>query len=187
MKAVHFGCTGTEFGYFHSHYDSLFQSIRNRYDSYKPQLPSIMSYESVNDSLKKIGKMMDDLKYGFRTLKSTKEVNRRRTIQTILERADALRENVQPLAELLDDLIADCEKQIDIAPPATSSLGVPYATTLEELGLSKRACNGLRSINVSTLGELAGLEFTDLFRIKGFGRISLTEVEEALDKAGVQL
>lgn len=146
-----------------------------------------MSYESVDDSLKKIGKMIDDLKYGFRTLKSTKEVNRRRTLQSILERANTLRGNVQPLTELLDTLIADCEKQVNIAPPATSSLGVPYATTLEELGLSKRACNGLRSINVSTLGELAGIEFSDMFQIKGFGRTTLSEVEAALEKAGVRL
>jgi len=146
-----------------------------------------MSYDSVNDSLKKIGKMVDDLKYGFRTLKSTKEVNRRRTLQSILDRANTLRGNVQPLAELLDALIDDCESQVNIAPPATSSLGVPYATTLEELGLSKRACNGLRSINVSTLGELAGIEFSDMFQIKGFGRTSLTEVETVLEKAGVQL
>ncbi|MDO7874230.1 DNA-directed RNA polymerase subunit alpha C-terminal domain-containing protein [Hymenobacter sp. ASUV-10] len=137
--------------------------------------------------MKDIGKLVDALKFGFRTLKSTKEVNRRRTIQTILERAQKLRESVQPLGELLDNVIADCERQINIDPPAVSPAGFPYASKLSELGLPARACNAMESIGILTLGDLAGVEYMDLMRAKGFGKVSMGHIEDLLDKTGVVL
>ena len=143
-----------------------------------------MSYESIIVSLKEIGKLTNDLKAGFQTLKSTKETSRRRTVQTILERARELRKKAQPLTELLDALVADCEQQVNLN---VSPAGVPYATTLEELGLPTRVCTALQGIGVSNLGELAELDVLDLMRVRGFGRTSLDQVEEALDRAGVDL
>lgn len=142
-----------------------------------------MSYESITASVKEIGKLTNDLKAGFQTLKSTKETSRRRTVQTILERARKLCETAQPLTELLDALVADCEQQVNLN---VSPSGVPYATKLEELGLPTRICTALQGIGVSNLGELAEVDVLDLMRVRGFGRSSLEQVEKALFQAGLE-
>lgn len=144
-----------------------------------------MAYESVTNTLKEVGKMVDDLKYGFRTLKSTKEVNRRRTIQTILERAQNLHSQLGPLSDTLNALIVDCEQQVKIDPPHRSPKGIPYSTPLTDL-LSKRTSNAMKSIEILTLGDLAGIDqMFDLMRAKGLGKVSFGEIEELLNKAGI--
>jgi hypothetical protein len=146
-----------------------------------------MSYESVTNTLKELGKMVDDLKYGFRTLKSTKEINRRRTMHTILERAQRLRDQLNPLTHTLDALIEDCKQQVNVSSTENSPTGIPYTTLLTEL-VSKRTSNAMKSIDIITLGDLAGIDqMFDLMRAKGFGKVGFDEIEGLLDKAGIEI
>ena len=58
-------------------------------------------------------------------------------------------------------------------------------TKLEEVDLSVRAQNCLISADVHTLGELVKYDKNDLLKFRNFGRKSLTEIEELLDKLGL--
>ncbi len=51
-------------------------------------------------------------------------------------------------------------------------------TPLSDLDLSVRAFNCLKAANVRTLGDLVGLEISDMMKFRNFGKKSLTELEQ---------
>lgn len=53
---------------------------------------------------------------------------------------------------------------------------------LVDMDLSVRALNCLKSAEVETLGELVGFNKTDLLKFRNFGKKSLSELDELLDK-----
>jgi len=53
-------------------------------------------------------------------------------------------------------------------------------TPLADLGLSVRAFNCLKVAEVKTLGDLAGLEVSDMAKFRNFGKKSLQELEELM-------
>lgn len=55
-------------------------------------------------------------------------------------------------------------------------------TKLVDLDLSVRALNCLKSAEVETLGELVKFNKTDLLKFRNFGKKSLTELDELLEK-----
>lgn len=55
-------------------------------------------------------------------------------------------------------------------------------TKLVDLDLSVRALNCLKSAEVETLGELVRFNKTDLLKFRNFGKKSLTELDELLEK-----
>lgn len=61
------------------------------------------------------------------------------------------------------------------------------ATPIEGLGFSVRTYNCLKRANVDTLGELAGKTEEQLFSIRHFGRRSLVEVTDKLEKHDLRL
>lgn len=58
---------------------------------------------------------------------------------------------------------------------------------VEGLELSCRAYNALKNGNIDTIGDLVQMTRTDLLRLKYLGRISLREIESALDNLGLNL
>ena len=60
-------------------------------------------------------------------------------------------------------------------------------TRLEDVELSVRAQNCLNSADVYTVGELVKYNKSDLLKFRNFGRKSLSEIEELLDKLGLTL
>jgi len=59
--------------------------------------------------------------------------------------------------------------------------------SVDEMELSVRTDNCLQSKGIRTIGMLVENKPSDLFRIKNFGRRSLTEVEEKLMELGLTL
>lgn len=55
-------------------------------------------------------------------------------------------------------------------------------TKLSDLDLSVRALNCLKAANVDTLGELVPFNKTDLLKFRNFGKKSLVELEELLER-----
>jgi DNA-directed RNA polymerase subunit alpha len=51
-------------------------------------------------------------------------------------------------------------------------------TSLQDLDLSVRAYNCLKSADIRTLGDLARLEVADMMKFRNFGKKSLTELEQ---------
>jgi DNA-directed RNA polymerase subunit alpha len=58
-------------------------------------------------------------------------------------------------------------------------------TQLQELDLSVRAFNCLKSADVRTLGDLARLEIADMMKFRNFGKKSLTELEQLIQDKGL--
>ena len=58
-------------------------------------------------------------------------------------------------------------------------------TQLVDLNLSVRALNCLKGIYVSTVGDLVRQDKSDLLKIRNFGRKSLSELEELVDRMGL--
>jgi DNA-directed RNA polymerase subunit alpha len=53
-------------------------------------------------------------------------------------------------------------------------------TSLQDLDLSVRAYNCLKAADIKTLGDLAGLEVSDMMKFRNFGKKSLTELEQLI-------
>ena len=60
-------------------------------------------------------------------------------------------------------------------------------TTMFDLNISVRTLNGLRALDIETLGDLLCYTPEDLLRIHKFGRKSLNEVQELLETMNLQL
>ena len=58
-------------------------------------------------------------------------------------------------------------------------------TKLTDMNLSVRALNCLKAANVSTLGELVRYQKGELLKFRNFGKKSLTELDDLLDKHGL--
>jgi hypothetical protein len=67
--------------------------------------------------------------------------------------------------------------------------GVLLSRSIAELELSARAHNAITTYNTGhkTLGDLVKLTPGELLRLPNFGKLSLDEVEEALQKFGLSL
>jgi DNA-directed RNA polymerase subunit alpha len=61
------------------------------------------------------------------------------------------------------------------------------ARSVDELELSVRSVNTLKNANIHTIGDLVSRSERDMLEAKGFGRKSLEELHEALEKLGLQL
>ena len=58
-------------------------------------------------------------------------------------------------------------------------------TKLTDMNLSVRALNCLKAANVATLGELVKYQKSELLKFRDFGKKSLTELDDLLDKHGL--
>lgn len=58
-------------------------------------------------------------------------------------------------------------------------------TSLQDLDLSVRAYNCLKSADIRTLGDLARLEVADMMKFRNFGKKSLTELEQLVADKGL--
>jgi DNA-directed RNA polymerase subunit alpha len=58
-------------------------------------------------------------------------------------------------------------------------------TSLQDLDLSVRAYNCLKSAEIRTLGDLARLEVADMMKFRNFGKKSLTELEQLVAEKGL--
>jgi DNA-directed RNA polymerase subunit alpha len=55
-------------------------------------------------------------------------------------------------------------------------------TPLNDLDLSVRAYNCLKAADVRSLGDLAGLEISDMMKFRNFGKKSLAELEQLIQE-----
>jgi DNA-directed RNA polymerase subunit alpha len=65
-------------------------------------------------------------------------------------------------------------------------IGALLRTSIEELNLSVRAYNCLKSANILTIGELVSKEESELLKFRNFGKKSLTELQEVVQEKNLQ-
>ncbi|HYH47866.1 MAG TPA: DNA-directed RNA polymerase subunit alpha, partial [Thermoanaerobaculia bacterium] len=68
-----------------------------------------------------------------------------------------------------------------------AGLDALLAKQIDELDLSVRSANSLKNANIHTLRDLVRRTEKDMLETKNFGRKSLEEVQEVLDKLGLSL
>jgi len=68
-----------------------------------------------------------------------------------------------------------------------AGLDALLAKNIDELDLSVRSANSLKNANIHTLRDLVRRSEKDMLETKNFGRKSLEEVQEVLDKLGLAL
>jgi DNA-directed RNA polymerase subunit alpha len=68
-----------------------------------------------------------------------------------------------------------------------AGLDALLARNIDELDLSVRSANSLKNANIHTLRDLVRRSEKDMLETKNFGRKSLEEVQEVLDKLGLSL
>jgi DNA-directed RNA polymerase subunit alpha len=68
-----------------------------------------------------------------------------------------------------------------------AGLDAILAKNIDELDLSVRSANSLKNANIHTLRDLVRRSEKDMLETKNFGRKSLEEVQEVLDKLGLSL
>ena len=62
-----------------------------------------------------------------------------------------------------------------------------FDKSVEEMNLSVRAMNCLKSAKIATMGELVNKTEEDLMNYKNFGKVSLTEIKEKLEEMKLSL
>lgn len=78
------------------------------------------------------------------------------------------------------------DEEIELTPEE-KQLQKILATSIEELELSVRSYNCLKSANLHTLGELATRSEAELLKTRNFGRKSLTEIKDKLQQYNLEL
>jgi DNA-directed RNA polymerase subunit alpha len=75
----------------------------------------------------------------------------------------------------------------DLGREDLAGLDALLAKRIDELDLSVRSANSLKNANIHTLRDLVRRSEKDMLETKNFGRKSLEEVQEVLDKLGLSL
>jgi DNA-directed RNA polymerase subunit alpha len=78
-------------------------------------------------------------------------------------------------------------RRADGAAEAQAGLDALLAKTIDDLNLSVRSANSLKNANIHTLRDLVRRSEKDMLETKNFGKKSLEEVQEVLDRLGLSL
>lgn len=75
----------------------------------------------------------------------------------------------------------------EAATDGTDEQGAVLARSIDDLDLSVRSINTLKNADIHTLEDLVSRSEKEILEAKGFGKKSLEELEEALEKMGLEL
>lgn len=91
-----------------------------------------------------------------------------------------MREHIDKfITERIDEPFAQEEEEVDSEKQRIGNL---LRTSIEDLNLSVRAYNCLKSANINTISELVSRDENDLLKFRNFGRKSLTELQEVIEE-----
>jgi DNA-directed RNA polymerase subunit alpha len=79
------------------------------------------------------------------------------------------------------------EEESDVESEELSGIEAVLSKRIDELDLSVRSVNSLKNANILTLRDLVRKSEKDMLETKNFGKKSLEEVQEVLDKLGLSL
>ena len=82
------------------------------------------------------------------------------------------------ITEKIEEPFTQEEEEVDAEKQRIANL---LKTSIEDLNLSVRAYNCLKSANINTIGELVSRDEQDLLKFRNFGKKSLTELVEVIE------
>ncbi len=83
------------------------------------------------------------------------------------------------ITEQIEEPFSQEEDEVDAEKVRISNL---LKTSIEDLNLSVRAYNCLKSANINTIAELVSKDETELLKFRNFGRKSLAELSEVIEE-----
>lgn len=90
-----------------------------------------------------------------------------------------LKEHTQKfITEEIDEPFTQEEEEVDAEKKRIANL---LKTSIEDLNLSVRSYNCLKSANINTIGELVSRDEQDLLKFRNFGKKSLAELVEVIE------
>lgn len=87
------------------------------------------------------------------------------------------------ITEQIEEPFAQEEDEVDAEKLRVANL---LKTSIEDLNLSVRAYNCLKSANINTIAELVSKDETELLKFRNFGRKSLAELTEVIEEKSLQ-
>ena len=87
------------------------------------------------------------------------------------------------ITEKIEEPFAQEEEEVDAEKQRVANL---LRTSIEDLNLSVRAYNCLKSANINTIGELVARDEHDLLKFRNFGKKSLTELIDVIEEKNLQ-
>lgn len=95
-----------------------------------------------------------------------------------------LKEHIEKfITEKIDEPFTQEEEEVDAEKQRVANL---LRTSIEDLNLSVRAYNCLKSANINSIGELVARDEQDLLKFRNFGKKSLTELIEVIEEKNLQ-
>lgn len=90
-----------------------------------------------------------------------------------------LKEHIEKfITEEIDEPFTQEEEEVDAEKQRVANL---LKTSIEDLNLSVRSYNCLKSANINTIGELVARDEQDLLKFRNFGKKSLAELVEVIE------
>lgn len=90
-----------------------------------------------------------------------------------------LKEHIEKfITEKIEEPFTQEEEEVDAEKQRIANL---LKTSIEDLNLSVRAYNCLKSANINTIGELVSRDEQDLLKFRNFGKKSLAELVEVIE------
>ncbi len=91
-----------------------------------------------------------------------------------------LKEHIEKfITEKIEEPFTQEEEEVDAEKQRVANL---LKTSIEDLNLSVRAYNCLKSANINSIGELVSRDEQDLLKFRNFGKKSLTELLEVIEE-----
>ena len=87
------------------------------------------------------------------------------------------------ITEKIEEPFAQEEEEVDAEKQRLANL---LRTSIEDLNLSVRAYNCLKSANINSIGELVARDEHDLLKFRNFGKKSLTELIDVIEEKNLQ-
>jgi DNA-directed RNA polymerase subunit alpha len=95
-----------------------------------------------------------------------------------------LKEHIEKfITEKIEEPFTQEEEEVDAEKQRIASL---LKTSIEDLNLSVRAYNCLKSANINTIAELVSREEQDLLKFRNFGKKSLSELVEVIEEKNLE-
>jgi len=150
---------------------------------------SVIPVDAVFTPIKTVKYSVENVRVGQRTdyEKLVMEVNTDGSInpkEALTIAGKILKDHIEKfITEKIDEPFKQEEDEIDSEKLRVGSL---LKTSIEDLNLSVRAYNCLKSANINSIGELVSKNESELLKFRNFGRKSLAELTEVIEEKNLQ-
>jgi DNA-directed RNA polymerase subunit alpha len=150
---------------------------------------SLMPIDAIFTPVKKAQFEVDNVRVGQRTdyEKLTMNVETDGSLnakEALTIAGKILKEHIEKfITEKIEEPFTQEEEEVDAEKQRVANL---LKTSIEDLNLSVRAYNCLKSANINSIAELVSRDESDLLKFRNFGKKSLSELVDVIEEKNLQ-